>query len=84
MISKSQKINSKIPRNMLTWSHFRFRTRLINKTREHPNCKVMGTLAKLAVNVDFFTTRLEAQRSSDVHNVTKNLIETLILLGIFY
>jgi hypothetical protein len=42
------------------------------------------TLAKLAVNVDFFTARLEAQRSSNVHNVTKNLIKTLMQLGIFY
>jgi hypothetical protein len=44
---------------------------------------VKSTLAKLAVKVDFFTARLEAQRSSNVHNVTKNLIEILMKLGIF-
>jgi hypothetical protein len=27
---------------------------------------------------------LEAQRDSNVYNVTKNLIETLMQLGIFY
>jgi hypothetical protein len=84
-ISKSQrKINSKTARNMLTWSHYKFKTQLINKVRGYPNCRVISTLAKLAVNVDFFTAILEAQRSSNVHNVTKNLIETLMLLGVFY
>jgi IS605 OrfB family transposase len=83
MSSKSQKkINSKTARNMLTWSHYRFKTRLMNKTREYPNCRV--TLAKLAVNVNFFTARLMAQRSSNVHNVIKNLIETFMQPGIFY
>jgi putative transposase len=83
MVSKRQrKINSKTARNKLTWSHYRFGTRLMNKTREYPNCRV--TLAKLAVNVDCFTARLEAQRDSNVYNVTKNLIETLMQLGIFY
>jgi hypothetical protein len=85
MISGSQnKTNSKTVRNMLTWSYFR--TRLMNKTREYPNCRVIALksrLAKLAVN-DFFTARLETHRSSNVHNVTKNLIETLMQLGIFY
>jgi hypothetical protein len=45
---------------------------------------VKNTLAKLAVNVDFFTARLKAQRSLNVNNVTKNLIETLMPLGVFY
>jgi hypothetical protein len=43
-----------------------------------------STLAKLAVNVDIFIARLEAQRSSNVQDVTKNLIETLMQPGIFY
>lgn len=41
-------------------------------------------LAKLGANVDLFTARLEVETSSNVHNVTKNLIETLMQLGIFY
>jgi hypothetical protein len=38
---------------------------------------VKSTPAKIAVNVDFFTARLKAQRSSNFHNVTKNLIKTV-------
>jgi hypothetical protein len=45
---------------------------------------VKSTLAKLAVNVDIFIARLEAQRSSNVQDVNKNLIETLMQPGIFY
>jgi hypothetical protein len=45
---------------------------------------VKSTLAKLAVNVDIFIAKLEAQRSSNVLDVTKNLIETLMQPGIFY
>jgi putative transposase len=42
MISKShRKINSKAARNMLTWSHYRFKTRLMNKAREYPNFRVI-------------------------------------------
>jgi hypothetical protein len=45
---------------------------------------VKSTLAKLAVNVDIFIARLEAQRSSNVQDVIKNLIEALMQLEIFY
>jgi putative transposase len=42
MVSKRQrKINSKTARKMLTWSHYRFKTRLMNKAREYPNCRVI-------------------------------------------
>jgi putative transposase len=42
MVSKRQrKINSKTARKMLTWSHYRFKTRLMNKAREYPNCQVI-------------------------------------------
>jgi putative transposase len=42
MVSKCQrKINSKTARNMLTWSHYRFKIRLMNKAREYPNCRVI-------------------------------------------
>jgi putative transposase len=42
MSFKSQrKINSKTARNMFTWSHYRFKTRLMNKAREYPNCRVI-------------------------------------------
>jgi hypothetical protein len=42
------------------------------------------TLVKLAVDVDIFIARLEAQRSSNVLDVIKNLIGTLMQPGIFY
>lgn len=38
---RNRKISSKTARSLLTWSHFRFRTRLLHKTREFPNCKVI-------------------------------------------
>jgi hypothetical protein len=53
----------------------------MNKTREYPNCRVK---AKLAVNVDIFIARLEAQRSSNVQDVIKSLIEILMQLKICY
>lgn len=35
MVTKARrKIKSKTVRNMLTWSYYRFKTRLINKSRE--------------------------------------------------
>jgi hypothetical protein len=45
---------------------------------------VKSTLAKLAVNVDIFIARLEAQRSSKVQDVIRNPIETLMQPEIFY
>jgi hypothetical protein len=45
---------------------------------------VRSTLAKLAVNVDIFIARLEAQRSSNAQDVIRNLIDTLMQLEIFY
>jgi putative transposase len=33
-----RKINLKTARKMLTWSHYRFKTQLMNKEREYPNC----------------------------------------------
>jgi putative transposase len=42
MVSRNQrKINSRTARNMMTLSHYRFRTRLMNKAREYPNCRVI-------------------------------------------
>jgi putative transposase len=42
MVFRSRrKINSKIAKNMLIWSHYRFKTRLMNKAREYPNCRVI-------------------------------------------
>jgi putative transposase len=42
MVFKSRrKISSKTARKMLTWSHYRFKMRLINKAREYPNCRVI-------------------------------------------
>jgi len=36
-----RRIQSKTARNMLTWGHYRFRQRLISKTREYPWCRVV-------------------------------------------
>jgi putative transposase len=42
MVFRSRrKINLKTARKMLTWSHYRFKTRLMNKAREYPNCRVI-------------------------------------------
>lgn len=41
MVKKfDRKIKSKTVRNMLTWSHYRFRQRLIQKSREYPCCEI--------------------------------------------
>jgi putative transposase len=42
MIRRGQRrIRSKTARAMVTWAHYRFKTRLINKAREYPWCKVV-------------------------------------------
>jgi putative transposase len=42
MIRRGQRrLHSKTARAMCTWSHYRFRTRLQDKVREHPWCKVI-------------------------------------------
>ena len=42
MIRRGQrKIGSKTARAMVTWSHYRFRQRLISKSREYPWCKIV-------------------------------------------
>ena len=42
MIRRGQRrVGSKTARAMMTWSHYRFRTRLLNKTREYPCCCVI-------------------------------------------
>jgi putative transposase len=41
VFTNHRKINSKTARNMLTWSHYRFKKRLMNKVREYPNCRVI-------------------------------------------
>jgi putative transposase len=40
---KNRNINSKTVRSLLTWSHYRFRQRLVSKAREHPWCKIIVT-----------------------------------------
>ena len=37
----TRRISSNTARSMMTWSHYRFRTRLLDKTREFPSCKVI-------------------------------------------
>lgn len=37
---RKRKINSKIARQIITWSHYKFRERLLNKAREYPWVKV--------------------------------------------
>lgn len=38
---KDRKINSKTVRKMITWSHYSFRQRLITKSLNYPECKVI-------------------------------------------
>jgi putative transposase len=41
MVSKKKrKIRSKTARAIITWSHFSFRERLLNKIKEYPECRV--------------------------------------------
>ena len=40
-IRADRRIGSKTARAMLGWSHYRFKQRLLNKTREYPWCKVI-------------------------------------------
>jgi len=40
---KERKIGNKTVRNLLTWSHYRFRQRLLQKSREYPWCKIIET-----------------------------------------
>lgn len=40
---KERKINNKTVRNILTWSHYRFRQRLLLKAREYPWCNIIET-----------------------------------------
>jgi putative transposase len=58
------------------------KTRLMNKAREYPKCRVI--ICNKEYNVDIFIAKLEAQRSSNVQDVIKNLIEILMQLEIFY
>ena len=42
MVKKSTRnINSKTARSMMTWSHYRFKQRLISKAREYPHVNVL-------------------------------------------
>jgi transposase len=89
MIPKSQReINSKTTRNMLTWSHYRFMTQLIDKAREYPNCRVIicseEYISQTCSECGFLLCKIGGAKEFKVHNVTKNLIETLMQLGIFY
>ncbi|KAK9233831.1 hypothetical protein V1525DRAFT_392076 [Lipomyces kononenkoae] len=39
--TERRRIRSKTARAMLTWSHYRFQKRLLDKTREYPSCRVV-------------------------------------------
>jgi putative transposase len=38
---KNRMINSKTARAMVTWSHFAFRQKLLNKSKEYPECRLI-------------------------------------------
>jgi len=38
---KKRRLNSKVARSMTTWSFFKFKERLLFKSKEYPNCKVI-------------------------------------------
>jgi putative transposase len=40
VVRNQRKLNSKAARAMITWSHYRFKQRLLFKRQEHPWCKV--------------------------------------------
>ena len=41
VLRNNRRLSSKTARAMVTWSHYRFRQRLLAKTREYPWCKVV-------------------------------------------
>ena len=41
VLRNNRRLSSKTARAMVTWSHYRFRQRLLSKTREYPWCRVV-------------------------------------------
>jgi putative transposase len=82
MVKKAQrKIRSKIARGMLAWAHYRFQQRLINKTREYRQCKVLIVDESYTSNTcgscgQIIARNLEATRSSNAPHVMSNSTET--------
>jgi len=95
MVQKGKrKITSKTARNMLTWAHYRFRMRLLNKAREFPWCKVIvcdeaytsktcgkcGTLHnKLGGNKVFACPHCKVTLDRDINGARNILIRYLTL-----
>jgi putative transposase len=90
-----RRIGSKTVRNMLTWSHGRFKQRLLNKTREHPWCNVIvcdehytsmtcgrcGFLhRKLGSNKTFACPRCHAVMDRDL-NAARNILLRYVTLN---
>ena len=62
-----RRIRSKTARAMLTWSHYRFRQRLLHKAREYPWCKVIicdeAYTSKTCGNCGFIHQRLGSNKT---------------------
>ena len=69
-----RKLHKKTARAMLTWSHYRFRQRLLSKSREYPWCNVIVTeepyTSKTCGKCGTINTKLEATKYFDVHHQT--------------
>ena len=69
MIRRGQrKIRSKTVRAMCTWSHYRFRQRLLSKAREYPWCKIVVTEEPLHFQ-DVRWLRVDSQDSGRISGV---------------
>jgi transposase len=83
--SKQFQVNSKTARNMLTWSHYRFKTQLMNKAREYPNCRVIicgeEYTSQTCSECGYLHRKIGGSNAQDV---IRNLIKTLMQLEIFY
>ena len=87
MVPKAhRKIGSKTARAMLTWSHYRFKQRLLDKTKEFPSCRVIvcdehfttktcgqcGVLNDVGASKAYSCTKCDAEFDRDV-NAARNV-----------
>jgi putative transposase len=88
MVFKSRrKISSKTARNTLTWSHYKFKTRLMNKARKYPNRRVIicGEEYTSQTCSEYGYLHREIGGAKEFKcNLIKSLIETLMQLETFY
>ena len=90
-----RKIGSKTARAMLTWSHYRFKKRLLDKTREVPSCRVIvcdenfttktcgscGSLNDVGSSKEYTCTKCTAQSDRDANAARNIYLRYFTLLG---